>query len=387
MVSAVRERVTELFETATANAGASHAPGCAAARIVDEARASVAAALAARPAECLFTGGGTEGNTLALAGVVRAARAQGVARPHVIVGAAEHPSVDGCRGLIDDLGGEVSTLPVDAHGAVCVDQLARLIRPDTVLVSAVYANNEVGTISPIPELARAVAEHRTHGIFPLVHTDATQAPLYLSCSVKELGVDLMTLDGQKIGGPKGSGMLYVRDEAPLAPLFCGGQQERGLRPGTENVPLIGGFVQALQYAQQGWQERASRVARVRDALWTEIQKRVPDAKLLGDPTRRLANNLYVHVPDVSAEYLAAYLDARGIFVSTKSACLGPGEKESPTLRSIGGAGTRGIRFSLGEELNSADCAHIAETFAAGVAVAGTAPGERRKDVGVSSSPS
>jgi cysteine desulfurase len=337
----VRSAMAPYEDEAFANPSSLHRDGQRAKRALDGARAAMADALGAAPAEILFTGGGTEGDNQALVGAVRAARGRG---RHLITTAIEHHAVlNTCRWL-ETQGYAVTYLPVDAGGVVDLDALARSLREDTVLVSVMLANNEVGTVEPLAEVARLA-----HARGALVHTDAVQAVGKLPVRVDELGVDLLTLTAHKFGGPKGVGALYVRRGTPLEPLLYGGHQEGGLRAGTQNVPGIVGLAEALRLAVAELPQETARLAALRDRLEEGVLA-VGDARVNGDRRVRLPNILNVGIAGVEGEALLLALDMQGVAVSTGSACSAGQEGASHVLEAMGVPPEyiRGsLRFSLG----------------------------------------
>jgi cysteine desulfurase len=245
---------------------------------------------------------------------------------------------------------------VKPNGIVDVSALEKAITDDTVLVSGIYANNEIGTIQPIAAIGKLIAKIRldrvSRGVSqPLYfHTDACQAAGALDLHVSRLGVDLMSLNGSKIGGPKQSGILYVKAGTKLEPLMYGGGQERGLRSGTENVPGIIGFAKALELAQSKRDAESKRLSGLRDQLWQDIQKAIPDAELNGDHGYRLPNNLNVMIPGIDGETAVLYFDNEGIVLSTGSACTTGGTEPSHVLKAIGRSdeeATSSLRITIG----------------------------------------
>lgn len=301
---------------------------------LDTARRTIASILGCRHSEILFTSGATESNNLALKGVAWAARLADPAgpMPHLITSAIEHHAVLHAADALRDQGFAVTVLGCDADGFVTADALRAAIRPETCLVSVMYANNEIGTIQPIPELA-AVA--REHGI-PF-HTDAVQAAGLLPLDVDALGVDLLSLTAHKFYGPKGVGLLYVRKGSPICYQQDGGGQESGRRGGTENVPLIVGLAEALRRAESLRDAYVAHTGELRDALWNDIAATIPDARLNGPRPGpvRLANNLNVSFRGVQGETVLLGLDMQGVSASAGSACTTGNSEPSHVLRAIG----------------------------------------------------
>ncbi len=323
------------------NPSSAHVYGQQARGAVEQAREQVALLLGALPGEVVFTGCATEANNLAIRGVARALSHKG---RHLITSAVEHPSVtEPCKRLEAD-GWEVSTIPVDEYGRVDPDDVARAIRDDTVLISIMHANNEVGTIQPIEEIA-AIA--RAQDV--LVHSDAAQSVGKLPFAVDVLGVDLLTLAGHKFYAAKGIGALYVRHGTPLEPLLVGAGHERGLRPGTENVPFIVGLGEASSLAMKRSHTDADRILQLRDHLHGLLKRSIPGLVLNGHPTYRIPNTLNVSFPGIDGRRLLS-LTAESLAASLGSACHEEGDAVSGVLGAMGitTEQARGaVRLSLG----------------------------------------
>jgi cysteine desulfurase len=303
---------------------AQHAYGWSADEAVERARAEVAALIGALPDEIVFTSGATEANNLAIRGVA----ATTGARRHVVTCRTEHPCVlETCRALRAD-GFEVTELAVAPDGLIDPDQLGRALRSDTALVSIMTANHEIGVLQPIAEIARLC---QGHGI--VLHTDAAQAAGRVPLDAAAQGVDLMSLSAHKLYGPKGIGALYVRRGVRLAPVFAGGGQERGLRPGTLPTPLCVGFGQACVLARQELPGEAARVRALRDRLDQGLRAALPDIRLNGAAAPRLPNNLNLSLPGVDAEDLLAELP--DLALATGAACASATQEPSPVLRALG----------------------------------------------------
>lgn len=303
---------------------------------IETARKSIADIIGAREREIVFTAGGTESVNLALFGVVRNAIALGVKKPHLIVSAIEHHAVLESAKALNAEGVELSILKTDGFGFVNLKELTRVIKKNTVLVSVMYANNEIGTIEPIAELAKVIRKinlNRKHKI--LFHTDACQAAGTLDLNVNKLGVDLMTLNASKIYGPKQIGLLYVRSGFQIKPLIYGGGQERGLRSGTENTAGIVGFAKALEISEKLKTTENKRLAILQRYLIKEIKKSISQTVLNGPEILRLPNNINFSFRGVDGEALLLYLDAQGFAVSTGSACASTSLDPSHVLLAIG----------------------------------------------------
>jgi len=331
------------LETDYGNPSSGHAYGQSALAAVAQARTDVAALVGARAGEIVFTGNATEANNLALLGVARALPH----KRHLIVSAVEHPAVmQPALHLRDELGWDISIVPVDETGRTHAAAVAALLRPDTALVSVMLANNEVGTLQPVAEIAALAHANGT-----LMHTDAAQAAGKLPVLVGALDVDLMTLAFHKFYGPKGIGALYVKTGTPLKPILFGAGQEHGLRPGTENVALIVGAGETARLAHARLSQSAAHLAALRDRLWQALAAGVPGLQLNGHPDYRLPNTLHVSFPGVSGK--AVLTEAASVVAaSVGSACHAQGDAVSGVLAAMGcdAARARGaVRLSVGRE--------------------------------------
>lgn len=347
-----------------ANPGAIHKDGREARAALELGRAEIAKAISARPDEVVFTSGATEANNMAICGVVQSARIRGVASPHIIVSAIEHPSVLEVAKAFKKYGVLVDYLPVNSSGLIDPKGLRKLITPETVLVSIMYANNEIGTIEPLTDIAKEIRHIRKANAtaYPYFHTDASQAANYLDINVLRLGVDLMTLSSGKTYGPRGIAALFVKRGVPMIPLVYGGEQEGARRAGTEPVALAVGFASALIEARKTSEKEAKRVQKLRDALASKILKKVTGVSVNGDLEKSLPNILNIAFDGVESEALVLYLDAAGIAVSGKSACKSSDSEPSHVIMAIGGArdtSSGSIRFSLGRETKNEDVARVA----------------------------
>ncbi|MHC4943747.1 MAG: cysteine desulfurase family protein [Planctomycetota bacterium] len=336
VVEAMHHALTEGF----GNPSSPHIRGTQARKIVDEARTHVARLLGCSEEEVLFTSGGTESNNHAIKGVAHTLREKG---RHLITSAIEHPAVEKvCRFLEGD-GFETTFLPVDSSGLVDPASLDAAIRPDTILISVMHANNETGSIQPIAELSRIA---RRHGV--LFHTDAAQSIGKIPARVDELGVDFLSLAGHKLYAPKGIGVLYVRKGIELTPLMHGAPHESGHRAGTENVPEIAGLGKACEMAFKELDHRSAHLRAMRDALHDSIRKNVPDVRLNGHDELRLPNTLSLSFPGLNSPQLIDSLT--DLAVSAGSACHARGVEASHVLNAMGvplEAALGTIRFSTG----------------------------------------
>jgi cysteine desulfurase len=335
-------------EEASFNPSSMHAEGRRARALLDAARDRVAACLGASRKEVTFTGSGTESDNAAILGAVRASGRKG----HVLATAIEHHAVLHALDALAREGHEIELLAVDQRGAIAPHAFAAALRPNTILASVFYANNEIGTVSPIAELARIA---RARGV--LFHTDAVQAPGWLPVDVRELGVDLLSISAHKFEGPKGVGVLYVRDGVALEPILHGGGQEFGRRSGTENVSGIVGLARALELAVAERPERAPRVARLRDRLEGGIHAMVPGVRVNGAGGPRLPGNSNVSFEGALSEELLVQLDLQGVAVSAGSACTSGALEPSHVIAALGieprwQGGP--IRFTLGRTTTEAE---------------------------------
>src|SRR5712691_11330757 len=324
---------------------------------LEEARERVATLINARPAEVLFTSGGTESNNLALRGVLWEARGKGM---HFITTAIEHSSILAPLRILAGEGFTATILPVDNEGRISAQSLTAALRPETVLVSVSLANHEVGTIQPIAALSRVTRDRDI-----LLHVDAVQAVGKLPLDVNHLGVDLLSLAAHKIYGPKGMGALYVRKGTSLLPVMGGGAQEREKRPGTENVAAAVGFAVAATLAAQEIERTAAHLLRLTTRLWEGIRERVPYVSLNGPERDRLANTLNVGFAGAAGEGLMMGLDLAGIAVSTGSACAAGSIEPSHVLLALGcdeAAAKSAIRFSVGRNTTEEEIDRVLEVL-------------------------
>ena len=307
---------------------------------LETARRQVARLINARPRRIIFTGGGSEADNLALKGVAFTHRDRG---RHIITTTIEHPAILKAAQFLETMDFRVTYLDVDDHGLIRPGRLRDAIDDDTILVSIMMANNEVGTIEPIAELC-AIAHQRD----VLFHTDAVQAVGKIKVDVEELGVDLLSLSGHKVHGPKGIGALFVRKGVDLVPLVHGGKQEGGLRAGTENLPAIVGLGKAAELAQSSLRQ-AGYIQRLRDDLDTRIRELVPSARLNGHLEQRLPNTLNLTLPGLRGESLVVALDQHGISVASGSACKAGSPDPTHVLMAMGSTAEEAhcaLRFSL-----------------------------------------
>ncbi len=339
------------------NPSSVHGFGREARKAVEAARAQVAKAIGAEPREIYFTGCGTEADNWALRGAAYANIKKG---KHIITTNFEHHAILHTCKQLEKEGFEVTYLPVDSDGLVTPEQLEAAIRPDTVLVSIMYANNEVGTIEPIGELA-AVA--KAHGV--LFHTDAVQAIGHVPIDVKAQGIDMLSMSGHKFHAPKGIGALYVRQGVRIQRLMQGGAQERGQRPGTENLAGIVGIGKAIELATADVEDRAAKMAAIRDHMIERIMKEIPHVQLNGHPTKRMCGNINVSFYFVESESILLHLDFKGIAASSGSACTSGSLDPSHVLLAIGVShehANGSVRLSLCEENTMEEADYVVDSL-------------------------
>ena len=339
------------------NASSIHSFGREARMAVDVARASVADLVGADPAEIVFTSGGTESDNLAVKGVaLHRSRGKG----HIVTSVIEHHAVIAPCEFLGDRGFEVTMLPVSTDGFVDPADVEEAVRDDTILVSVMMANSEIGTIQPVREIGRIAHEKGA-----LFHTDAVQAAGKMVIDVDRDNIDLLSLSSHKVHGPKGVGALYVRGGTKLEPLLHGGGHERGLRSSTENVPGIVGFGKAAEIALRDMDETTDRMRGLRDEIIRAIPETVPDSYLNGHPTRRLVNNAHFRFDFIEGEGLVLHLDMMGIAASTGSACSTGSLEPSPVLLALGLRHEQAhgsLRITLGRENNHEEVSYFLEVL-------------------------
>ena len=337
---------TELF----GNPSSIHTVGQEARYALDEARERVARVLNCRPRDVVFTSGGTESDNAAIVGGATALQETG---NHIITSSVEHHAVLHTAQHLESQGFEVTYLPVDSDGVVQPEAVQRAITDKTTLVSIMYANNEIGVVNPIPEIAQVIDQRAAElSRTILFHSDAVQAAGYLDLNVRMLGVDLLSLSGHKFHGPKGTGVLFIRRGAPFLPYLLGGGQERERRSGTENIPGIVGLSVALEAANARREATGRHCGELRDRIVAEVLERVPGSRLNGHPTRRLPNNANFSFPGVEGEPILLGLDMAGIAASSGSACSSGSLEPSHVLLALGQSAevARGsLRLTLGKD--------------------------------------
>jgi cysteine desulfurase len=353
----VREEVVEamlpFYRELFGNPSSVHAPGRTVRRAIEEAREKTAQAIGAEPAEIFFTAGGTESNNITLRGAAKKRGKPG----HIITSSIEHHAVlDVCSELAAE-GHRVTFLPVDHYGRVSIDQLQAAITSDTFMISIMAANNEIGTLQPLAAIGEMAREHQI-----LFHTDAVQMVGQLPLDLKKLNVDFLSLSAHKFNGPKGIGALYMRKGAKVTPLYCGGGQERKLRPGTENVPGIVGLSRALELAVAEIEDKKKRLEALRNKVTTGLLA-INETILNGHPEERLPNNVNVSFKHIEGEAVLLSLDLEGIAASSGSACSSGSLDPSHVLSAIGldhPTAHGSIRFSLGRGNSEEDVDYLLE---------------------------
>jgi cysteine desulfurase len=371
----VREAMEPFLSERFANPSGIHEEARVAKASLDDARERIGRVIGAPAKSVIFTSGATESANLAIAGATRAWAERHPGRtPHLIVSSIEHDAVLAPVRELERAGARVTRLPVSGEGIVALSGLYEALTKDTALVAIMLANNEIGTIQPVADAARTIRRWKKEELgadrsarpnesesWPLLYSDASQAPNHLDTNVIALGVDLMTLSSGKIYGPKGIGLLYRSPRAPLSPILFGGEQEGGLRSGTENVAAIVGFARALEIAGELRASESERLSRLRTELRMQLEKEIPEAIMNGSFDARLPNNLSFSLPDVDHEFLAVALDAKGFAVATKSACSETEAEISHVLLALreGSGGDRplsAIRVTLGRDTKAGDIA-------------------------------
>lgn len=363
----VLKKMMPYFNDVFFNASSIHKGGVLAKNAIKESREIIARGLSVKAQDVYFVGSGTESVNLALLGVARKflfdekfKNELNGEKPHLIITEIEHPSVMEAARTLASEGADVTILPVLQNGLIHPQTVRAAIKPNTVLVSIMFANNEIGTILPISKIGKEILElkksfGREKDQFPFFHTDASQAVNYFSVQVEKLGVDLMTIDAGKFYGPKGVGVLYKRSSVPILPIIFGGSQESGLRAGTENTAGIVGCAEAFKEAQKIRESESKRLIELRDIFIKEVLAKFPEATLNGDEKERLPNNVNICFPGSNAEFLVLALDAKSISVSSTTACKSLGDTSySYVVEAIGkkDCASSSIRFSFGRDTDA-----------------------------------
>lgn len=353
---AVAEKVVPCFTYVFGNASSIHEAGRKAKELLDTAREQVATALGAETSEIYFTAGGSESDNWAIKGVAHKYAKKG---KHLITTNIEHHAVLHSMKSLEKEGFEVTYLPVDSEGFVTAEQVEKAIRPDTIMVSVMFANNEIGSVEPIAEIGEVC---KKHGI--IFHTDAVQAVAHVAIDVKAMNIDMLSLSGHKFNAPKGVGALYIRKGITIPNLIDGGQQERGKRAGTENIPAIVGMGYAIEVATKELDERMGRVKKMRDRLRDELMRRIPYSKL-NTPENSLPGTLNISFEYIEGESILLMLDMNGICASSGSACTSGSLDPSHVLLAIGlphEVAHGSVRMSLDHNNTEEEVDHIINTL-------------------------
>lgn len=357
VASEVLDAMLPYFEEKFGNASSLHSFGLEAKEALESSREKVAKLLGASPEEVIFTSGGTESDNLALKGIAYRNKEKG---KHIITTAIEHPAVlEVCRKLEKE-GFEVTYLPVTGDGFVDLASLEGAVRKDTILISVMHANNEIGTIQPLEEIGKIAAEKDIY-----FHTDAVQTAGKIAADVNHLGVDLLSLSAHKLYGPKGVGALYIRKGTRMESIVQGGGHERGLRSGTENISGIVGLGRAAVLAEETMSAEADRLTKLRDRLAKLVLDKVKDAWINGSMTKRLPSNLNFGFKYVEGESLLLFLDSKGIAVSTGSACSSHKLEPSHVLRALGLSPEEchgSLRITMGRSNTIEDVDYVAQSI-------------------------
>lgn len=367
--------MNEVYQNNYFNPGGLYKDGVSTDRIIFDSRKSVAKLLGTTSDHIIFTRGGTESCNLAIMGVIENSSHE---KPHVITSVIEHSAVlETLKNLEKKNKIELSLIPVDDQGIVMVDEIKKALRPETILVAVMYVNNEIGTVQPIKEIAKLIRWHKKNSSGlrpaplgkrsdPLLYVDAIQATNYLDINVERLGVDLMSLSGSKIHGPKSSGVLYVRNRELVSPILHGGDQEFGLRAGTEDVAQIVGFTKALEIARAMSEKESARLLELQNYFFSLLEKNLTNYQINGSRENRIPNNINISISGVSSERLVIELDAKGIATSSQSACRSDSDEESYVIAALGRTksdATEGsIRFTLGRSTTKKDIEQAVKTL-------------------------
>jgi len=356
----VLRTINKYSQNKYANPSSWYLEGVNAKKVLEDSRNIVAKTITAHADEIVFTGGGTESNNIAILGIVEAQKVKGIdyRDMHIISSTIEHSSVLECFNHLKTKGVNVDFVTVDSDGVVNLDELKKLIKPTTILVSVMMVNNEMGSVQPIRDIAKIIRKARSEKInsnrtdvnatiFPIFHTDASQAFLYQEINMQNLGVDMLTLDGSKVYGPRGVGALYIRRGLNIKPIIFGGGQEGGIRSGTENIPSIAGFTTALSIARVERGTEITRIEELRQQFISGLKNIKNDIQINGSAGHIISATIH----GIDSEFFVMQLDAKGVSCSTKSSCLRDGD-ESYVLESIGVDSKSTVRFSIGRNTNS-----------------------------------
>lgn len=357
----VRKEVLEVMEPYWnknfGNPGTIHSFGIVARKTLEDSRKIIAQILKSHSDEIVFTGSGTESNSLAVFGILDRLEEQNkdLSQFHMITTVMEHPSILHWFEKYEKKGARVSYIGIDENGIIDLKELREVLKPNTIFVSVMYVNNEIGTIQPITKISHILRKFNPKIVF---HTDASQAPLYLNLDVHSLGVDMLTVDGQKIYGPKGVGVLFKKRRVEINPLLVGGNQEMGLRAGTENIPSIVGLTKALELANKERKKESERLVEIRNHFINRVLKEIKGSVLNGSREERLPNNVNISIPNIDSEFMIIKLDSRGIACSSKSACMGKIKKASYVVEALGNGMKNSLRFTLGRSTKKKDIDYV-----------------------------
>ncbi len=372
-VFSVALKAREQAEKQFSNASSIHKDGVLVREAVETARKSIAEILHSGTSEIIFTSTGTESDNLAILGAIDFAVIEGqILKPHIVTLVTEHPAVIERYKNLEKKGVEVTYVPVSSDGLVDPKDIRDALRPETILVSVMYANNEIGVVQPIREIAKEIRHYRKaqssklkaeslNERYPLFHTDACQAAGYINMNTEQLGVDLMSFSSIKLGGGHGAAVLYVKRGTPIMPILFGGSQERGLRPGTENMPAIVALAAALTEAEKMKEKEVAFLQILQSYFISELQTLFSGIRINGSLEYRVPNNVHVSIPNISSELLVLELDAKGISASAGSACDSTKDVGSHVLEALYGKDDAkvwgSVRFSFGykttrKEINS-----------------------------------
>jgi len=345
------------------NPGTIHRFGVEAKKALDESRKKISQILKCHSDEVIFTASGTESNSLVIFGFLDKQEENGAdfKKMHIITTKMEHPSILAWFARFERKGIKVSYIDIDKEGIVDLKQFRKLLTPETVFVSVMCVNNEIGTIQPISKIAHIIKDfNRDNKTKIILHSDASQAPLYLKLDVHSLGVDMLTIDGQKIYGPKGVGALFKKRGIEINPLLAGGSQEMGLRAGTENIPLVVGLAKAFELAENEREKESERLIKLRDKFIDRILIEIPGSVLNGSKTERIPSNVNISIPNIDSEYMIIKLDAKGVACSSKSACMGRIKSASYVIEALGNDMGNSLRFNLGKSTTEKDIDHVVD---------------------------
>ncbi|OGD66746.1 hypothetical protein A2442_01320 [Candidatus Campbellbacteria bacterium RIFOXYC2_FULL_35_25] len=349
------------------NPGTIHQFGVEAKKALDDSRKKISQILKCHSDEIIFTASGTESNSMAIFGVIEKLAEKGadLNKLHMITTVMEHPSILEWFARYEKKGVRVNYIGIDEEGIIDLKELRKVLCPETFFVSVMYVNNEIGTIQPITKIAHIIKDHNkkftgVKRLPTIFHTDASQAPLYLPLDIHSLGVDMLTIDGQKIYGPKGVGVLFKKREVEISPLVVGGSQEGGLRAGTENIPLIVGLAKALELANEDREKESARLTKIRNGFIDRVLKEISGSVLNGSREKRLPNSVNVSIPNIDTEFTIIKLDSKGIACSSKSACMGKSKKDSYVVEALGNNMGNSLRFTLGRSTSKKDVDYVVD---------------------------